>query len=107
MALLHAIDAHCVVVEEVAALGGREAACRLVEAGVDGGEALAQAVDRVVAREHRAPRANGCAACASSTAAQSSRSSQACATATVGKPCSRRTSAMKSISPTGSYGSHS
>src|SRR5437867_10138920 len=55
--LLHAVDAHRVVVEKIAALGGREAARRLVEAGVDSLEAVAQAVDRVVAREHRAPRA--------------------------------------------------
>src|SRR5207244_3009283 len=56
-ALLHPVDANRVVVKKVGALGGREAARRVVEAGVDAGERIAQRVDRIVAGEHRAPRA--------------------------------------------------
>src|SRR5437660_12338238 len=57
MALLHAIDAHRVVVEEAAALGHRQAARRVVKVLVNLVVARAQAVYRVIAREHRAARA--------------------------------------------------
>ena len=55
----------------------------------------------------RTPRTKACRVCASSTSAQSSRSSHAWATATVGNELAFRILSKKTISPSGSRGSHS